>query len=107
MMRILTDLWSGRHPLPDAFWTYAIFWGFLINLAALIASLAVLVMAGGIPDAWWAGPAAVALHLLPMPYNGLALVGVWRSSARPEVGQIPRLMARCAVVAWTLAVTLV
>jgi hypothetical protein len=106
-MKSLADLWAGRLPLSDAFWTYAIFWGFLINLATVIASLAVLVTGGGAPPAPWAAPTALALHLLPIPYNIVALVGVWRSSARPEVTPTPRLLARCAVVVWMGGMVLV
>ena len=96
----LSDLWAGRLPLPTAFWHWMIFWGFLLNLGATFASLAVLVAAGGALQGW-AAAASVALHLLPVPFNIACLVGVWRSAARPEVEPTPRLLMRSAAVVWT------
>ncbi len=107
MTRTIVDLWSGRLPLSEAFWTYAIFWGCLINLAATIGSLGLLVVGSGNDAPAWAAPLALALHLLPIPYNVLALVGVWRSAARPDVAPAQRLLARCAVLIWTGGLTLV
>ncbi len=101
------DLWAGRLPLSEAFWVYAIFWGLLINLAATLCSLTLLVAVGG--DAAtkdWAPLAALALHLLPGPYNLLFLVGVWRSAARPEVTASAALLARAAVIVWCAAMIL-
>lgn len=97
----LADLWAGRLPLPTAFWHWMIFWGFLFNLGATMASLAVLVAAGGGAPQGWAAGLSVALHLLPVPYNIACLVGVWRSAARPEVEVVPRLLTRAVAVVWT------
>jgi hypothetical protein len=104
----LSDLWSGRLPLSAAFWNYAIFWGFLINLAATFASLAVLVAAGGTQTPG-TGTAllALALHLLPIPYNLVVLVGVWRSAGRPENSANAALTARLAVSLWFATLMLV
>ena len=103
----LSDLWAGRLRLSEAFWTYAIFWGFLINLAATLTSLTLLVAVGGdAASKEWAPLAALALHLLPVPYNLLVLVGVWRSAGRPEVKANAALLARLAVVVWTAAMML-
>lgn len=103
----LSDLWAGRMRLSEAFWTYAIFWGFLINLAATLASLALLVALGGdAASKEWAPLAALALHLLPLPYNLAVLVGVWRSAGQPEVKATAALLARLAVVAWAAAMIL-
>ena len=101
------DLWSGRLPLSEAFWTYAIFWGLLINLAATLGSLTLLVAVGGdAASKGWAPLAALALHLLPVPYNLVVLVGVWRSAGRPEVTATAALLARTAVIVWGAAMIL-
>jgi hypothetical protein len=107
MPSTLSDLWAGHLPLPRAFWHFMIFWGFLINLGATIASLAVLVAVGGGAPPAWAGAVSVALHLLPVPYNIACLVGVWRSAGRPEVEPTPRLLTRGAAVAWTFVMLLI
>ena len=102
----LADLWAGRLPLPTAFWHWMIFWGFLLNLATAMASLAVLVVAGGVPHGWAAG-LSLALHLLPVPYNIACLVGVWRSAGRSEVDTAPRLITRIAAAVWTGAMLVI
>jgi len=99
----LGDLWCGRFPLGTAFWNYMIFWGFLLNVAATVAAMAVLVAAGGDAEQRWAAWLSLTFHLLPLPYNTVCLVGVWRSAAAPEVGPTPRLLARLAAVLWSAA----
>ena len=100
MLSSWADLWMGRLPLPTVFWHWMIFWGFLLNLATAMASLAVLVMAGSTPHGWAAG-LSLGLHLLPVPYNLACLVGVWRSAGRPDVASAPRLITRMAAAVWT------
>lgn len=91
-------LWSGGLPLPVAFWNYAVFWGVLINIAASLSSLVVLAAAGAsTAEASWPPLVALALHLLPTPYNILVLVGVWRSAARPGTAPMTAVAARIAV----------
>lgn len=94
-------------PLSIAFWSFAIFWGALLNLATTIASLALLVIGNGSAPSSWAAPMAVALHLLPIPYAIVAFVGVWRSAARPEVTSSQRLIVRCTVAIWTAGMILI
>ncbi|MCU0894722.1 MAG: hypothetical protein MUD06_10445 [Rhodospirillales bacterium] len=100
MLRRITDLWRGRLPLADAFWTYAIFWGFLINMATTLTSLGLVV--ADVP-----GWVAVLVHFAPLPWNLLVLFGVWRSAGRPEVSERLRLVARGVIVAWSGFLTLV
>lgn len=107
MIKALFNLWEGRLPLPEAFWTYAIFWGALLNLAATIGFLSLLVIGGGTDPPSWAAPLALLLHLAPIPFNVLILVGVWRSAGRPDVTPTRRLLARCAVLVWAAGLTLI
>lgn len=96
-------LWAGRMPLAEAFWWYAMAYGLLVNLIASLASLAAAAV-----DA--PGAVAVMLFLLPLPYNVLVLVGVWRSAGAHgngtgEHGAHRALLARAAVAAWFVAAT--
>ena len=108
MLSRLFDLWSGRLPLSTAFWSYAVFWGLFVNLTALAASL-VLVMAappGDESGRSWPIYLAVLAHILPMPFNGAVLVGVWRSAERPENSPLLSLAAKLAMAAWTVVLVL-
>lgn len=107
MLSSFSDLWGGRLTLPTAFWHYMIFWGFLINLTATFASLAVLLMNNGGTPQGWVALLSISLHLLPVPYNVACLVGVWRSAARPEVEATAKLLARAAACVWTSVMLLV
>ncbi len=92
----LRRLWAGQLPLATAFWTCAIIWGTALNLAATLAALALL--AAGAPAAL-----AAALAALPIPFNFLVLVAVWRSA---QAYQGPRLwaeLARVLSLIWALA----
>ena len=74
-MRKLRSLWLGELPLDEAFWTWAITVGLLVNLSTSALCLALISA-----DRPWA---ALAVGYGPsVPYNALAVVGVWRSAAR-------------------------
>lgn len=106
MLCKLRDLWAGRLPLTVAFWNYTIFWGFLLNAGATLAALVVLVAAGGSGEDSRAAWLAAVMHVLPIPWGVLCLVGVWRSAGSPAVGPKGRVLARVAASIWT-AVTLI
>jgi hypothetical protein len=82
-MHALLRLWRGELPLGEAFWTYAVLGGLLVNALTSLALLALI--AADRPLA-----ALAAGYALSVPYNVIALVGVWRSAARHEG---PRLRA--------------
>ncbi len=89
-------LWGGRLPLGTAFWWYAIACGTALNVAATLLAMAVLA-------ADLSAVLAVVLAALPIPYNLVVLVAVWRS-ARAYQG--PRLwadLARILSLLWALA----
>lgn len=98
MVRLVADLWAGRVPLADAFWTYTIFWGFIINMAASLASLSLVVAEA--PNL-----AAVAAHLAPIPWNILALVAVWRSAGHESISSGWATIARIVALVWAVVLS--
>ena len=89
-------LWAGNVPLAVAFWLYGIAYGSVVNLVASLMALGLVV--AGLP-AWL----ATVMFLAPVPYNALALVGVWRSAGRWRGAPTLRSAARIAIVAWAAA----
>lgn len=96
----ITTLWSGRKPLPEAFWHFGIVTGFIVNL---IASLAALVLFTTDAPDWL----AATIHFAPVPYNLLVLVGVWRSAARWRGEGRWADLARLVITLWVIAATMV
>jgi hypothetical protein len=93
MASTIGDVWRGEIPLGQVFWTFAIGFGTVFNLLATGVSL--VAIAGGMP-----APAAVAIHFLPIPYNFLVLVGVWRSADAFAGHPAIATSARIAAAAW-------
>lgn len=86
-MTKLRALWSGNLPLGEAFWTYAVNIGLAVNV---ITTLLFLVLIS------WDRPLAALFvgYALSVPYNVVALVGVWRSAARYQGERIHADLAR-------------
>lgn len=74
-MTKLRALWAGDLPLGETFWTWAIGMGVLVNLITSGLFLTLITL-----DRPFA--ALLVGYGLSVPYNLLALVGVWRSAAR-------------------------
>jgi hypothetical protein len=70
-------LWRGELPLGEAFWTYAVIGGIAVN--AVTSLLFVVLVSADRPAA-----ALLAGYALSVPYNILAIVGVWRAAERDE-----------------------
>lgn len=71
----MAALWRGELALAEAFWTWAVLVALLVNVSTTGLFLALIAA-----DRPWA---ALALgYALPVAYNVVALVGVWRSAAR-------------------------
>jgi hypothetical protein len=68
-------LWAGDLPLGEAFWTFALGVGLLVNLVTSGLFLTLITL-----DRPFA--ALLVGYGLSVPYNLVALVGVWRSAAR-------------------------
>ena len=92
-------LWCGEESLARAFWEYAILYGTLANLLATAGMFAAV--ASGL-----SALLAVAIHLLPIPYNIFVVVAVWRSAQRYPGQQEWSLLARIGVVVWALIATI-
>lgn len=73
----LGRLWRGEMPLADAFWTWAVSIGFVINGSTSIACYALLIADRPIA-------ALVVGYLLSIPFNIVATAGVLRSARRED-----------------------
>ncbi len=86
-MSKLLALWRGDLPLDAAFWSWTVIGGLLVNISTSIAFLALITA-----DLAWL--AVLVGYGLSLPYNVVALVGVWRSAksyAGPSAyGQLAR-----------------
>jgi len=76
-MNELHRLWSGALPLERAFWTYAVIGGLAVNVTTSFLFLIFV-------SADWMHAALVAGYGLSVPYNVVALVGVWRAAKHHE-----------------------
>jgi hypothetical protein len=96
--RAVGRLWTGEITLARTFWSYAMIGGTALNVVATCLALALVVI-----DA----PAVVAASVfaLPIPYNVLVLVAVWRSADRYEGPRLWADLARAAIVVWTITAT--
>lgn len=99
MKQRIADLWYGRVPLARIFWDYAIIFGSFANLVSTLAALTAF--ANGVPAVL-----GLLLHFLPVPYNLLMVVGVWRSSANYRGAQIWATLARILILVWAALATL-
>jgi hypothetical protein len=97
-MTSLRRLWRGHIELGRAFWEYAVVYGLILNLVATGAAMAVIVANGPML-------LAAVLFLLPVPYNMVAAIGVWRSADRYGGPPARARLARCAVVVWAVALS--
>ena len=98
-MTKLRSLWLGELPLDEAFWTWAITVGLLVNLATSTLFLTLVTA-----DRPWT--ALVVGYGPSVPYNALAVVGVWRSAARHPGQAAHADLARVASAAVMLLLTL-
>lgn len=74
-MENLKHLWQGDLQLGDAFWNWAVLGALVVNISTTVLLL-ILISA----DQPW--PALIVGYGFSIPYNIVALIGVWRSAAR-------------------------
>lgn len=96
----LRALWSGELPLGEAFWGYAVLGGLAVNLVTTLAFWALLVANR---------PVAALLVGYPMPiaYNVVATVGVWRAAGRDPGDPRRAMLARIVTLAGMALLSLV
>ena len=98
-VKLVKCLWAGELPLRHAFWQYAVGYGLLINLVTSMAFLALLTNDANI--------ALVALAFaLPIPYNFVVAVAVWRSADRYSGPKTWADLASVGTVIWMVVLTL-
>ena len=91
-MSKLRTLWQGDYPLADAFWTWAVTVGLLVNVVTSLIFVMLITQ----------DRAVLALLLgygISLPYNLVAVVGVWRSAARYRGPALHPELARAAALA--------
>lgn len=74
-MRALGRLWRGELPLADAFWTWTVLVGLAVNLTTTFLFLICITLDQTVL-------ALITGYLFSVPYNVLAVVGVWRAAER-------------------------
>jgi len=74
-MKKLVRLWNGELPLESAFWNWAVLGGLVVN--ALSSALFLILISDEQPIL-----ALIVGYVLPIPYNMVAAVGVWRAAGR-------------------------
>ena len=87
------QLWLGELPLHEAFWRYAITYDLVLNLAATLGALALVL--SETPIAF-----AAVVHFLPLPYSLFAAAGAWRSADGYTGNPVHAAMAKLALVVW-------
>ena len=99
-MTKLRALWAGELPLGEAFWTFAIGIGLLVTLSTSALFLVLITL-----DRPWS--ALFVGHALSVPYNVVAMVGVWRSAARHQgkalYANLARIVAPVVMLLLSLA----
>lgn len=91
----LRDLWAGRLPLHEALWTWGVVRGLPLNAGCTIAALTLWL----VQDTGPLAAVALGIHFLPVPYNAVFAVGVWRSAADPQHPPRTRILARAFAIA--------
>ncbi len=100
MIRLIKQLWLGDVPMGEAFWRYTAAYGLLLNGVTHALFFALLVRDANI--------IYIALaFILPIPYNILMIVAVWRSADRYLGPKRWAEMARIAATIWMIVLTAV
>tara|TARA_R110000850_G_scaffold133459_2_gene254572 strand:+ start:1529 stop:1828 length:300 start_codon:yes stop_codon:yes gene_type:complete len=90
-MMKLGALCRGELPLKDAFWTWTVTMGLMVNISSTILFLVLITL-----DQPWA--ALLVGYALSVPYNVTAFVGVWRSAAHYRGPSVNADLSRVASV---------
>lgn len=88
-MTRLLSLWRGDMPLVDAFWTWTVTIGLMVNVITSLLFLTLMTLDRP-------GVALIAGYALSVPYNIVAVVGVWRAAERDQAPAMSPDLARIA-----------
>ena len=91
--------WRGELPLSEAFWTGALTIGLAVNVTTSLLFLGLITA-----DLPWL--ALIMGYGISLPYNALAVVGVWRSAARYSGPSLHANLARLVTVTLMAGLTL-
>jgi hypothetical protein len=94
LMQRVADLLNGRVPMSRVFWEYATLFGSLLNL--ITTALALAAFSRGWPAI------GLTIHVLPIPYNLLMVVSVWRAAARYAGHAIWSTLTRALIIVWAI-----
>ena len=99
LMTKLLALWSGDLGMDEAFWTWTVTVGLLVNISTSILFLVLILQDQ---------PLAAVLvgYGLSVPYNIVATVGAWRSAARYGGPSLHADLARIVTVTLMTGLTL-
>jgi hypothetical protein len=97
-MTTLRRLWTGQLPLEEAFWSWAVVGGLLVNVATSFSFLALV--AADRPIA-----ALIAGYVPSVPYNVVVLVGVWRAASRYGGGRARAELMRAVTLVGMVVLT--
>ena len=98
MNQLIKQLWGGEVPLGEAFWSYAVSYGLLLNVVTSFCFTLLLIREA--PLVW-----LIVSFCAPLPYNILAVVAVWRSADRYAGARHRAELARVGTVFWMLFLT--
>jgi hypothetical protein len=91
----LKQLWLGQLSLREAFWRWLITYDLILNLAATIIALTLVLAEAPII-------LAAVVHFLPLPYSLFAATGAWRSADRYKGNPFHATAAKAAIVIWVV-----
>ena len=98
-MTKLLSLWSGDLALDEAFWTWTVTVGLLVNLTTSVLFVVLILQDQSLA-------AVLVGYGLSVPYNIVATVGVWRSAARYDGPALHADLARIVSVILMAGLTL-
>jgi len=98
MKERIAALWRGRLPLDIAFWRFAVIYGLVLNATTTLLYMALLVNDAGYE-------LLIPAFLLPLPYNLLIIVAVWRSAGQYDGPRKWVDWSRFATVLWMVFLT--
>lgn len=97
-MRELQRLWRGDLSLPAAFWGWLVLGGVLVNGMTTALNLILVTR-----DLALVG--LIVGYAISVPYNLLALLGVWRSAGAWQGDRAMATTARVVAVVWAIGLS--